>query len=69
MFVRLYDSTTNALITTFQTAYKTSSTLDQWQSQTFDLSAYAGRSVFLRFEVKTDAFSPSTFFIDDIDLP
>lgn len=33
-----------------------------------DLSRYAGRTVFLSFQVRTDAGRPTTFYLDNVDL-
>ena len=39
-----------------------------WQEHRIDLSAYRGRRITLRFDVRTDASLPTAFFLDDIAL-
>ena len=39
-----------------------------WHQNTVDLSAYKGRTVYLRFEAVTDANRPTAFYLDDITL-
>ena len=45
-------------------------TVPHWRSETFDLSAYAGSDVYIRFEyVNDDAVNRSGWLIDDIQIP
>jgi subtilisin family serine protease len=39
-----------------------------WTQDTIDLSAYAGRTLELRFFARTDSSLPTSFFIDDVSL-
>ena len=44
--------------------------LSQWVQESFDLSAYAGKSVLVRFEYITDdAFNATGMLVDDISIP
>lgn len=40
----------------------------EWQELSFDLLAYAGQTITLRFQAATDAALPSAFFLDDVSL-
>lgn len=70
-----YTTTENPSGNSFGPAYTGSSTttLDQqagWVVETFDLSAYAGDEIWLRFEYITDdAVNASGWFIDDVQIP
>ncbi|HYF61849.1 MAG TPA: peptidase S8, partial [Herpetosiphonaceae bacterium] len=63
---RLYSSS-GALLTTLAT-HSNASAGNAWTLNTVSLSAYAGQSVRLQFEVATDWSLPSTFFVDDVSV-
>lgn len=39
-----------------------------WEQASFDLSAYAGQTIQIQFEAKTDQGNPTEFFIDDVSV-
>ncbi len=39
-----------------------------WQQTSFDLLAYRGQTIFIRFDARTDANRPTAFYLDDITL-
>jgi plastocyanin len=39
-----------------------------WQQSMFDLSAYAGQSVKIKFTARTSDARPTTFYVDDVSL-
>lgn len=39
-----------------------------WHAREFDLSPYAGQTMWLSFEVNTDSTSPTSFFVDNVSL-
>jgi len=69
-----FDTLTIALTTADGTPLSTLAMLDntavqgQWAELTFDLAAYAGQSIVLRFEARTDQENISEFYLDDISL-
>ncbi len=69
-----FDTLTIALTAADGTLLATLATLDntalpgQWEELAFDLSAYAGQSVMLRFAARTDQDLVSEFYLDDISL-
>ncbi len=69
-----FDTLTIALTAADSTPLSTLATLDntalpgQWAELTFDLTAYAGQSVVLRFAARTDQDLISEFYLDDISL-
>ncbi len=67
-YTTLVDTTGNS----FGAAYTATSDADSgaWVTEQYDLSAYAGESVYLRFEYVTDdAVNKSGWLIDDISIP
>jgi hypothetical protein len=40
-----------------------------WELLTYDLSAYAGQTVQLRFTAHNDNTNPTEFFVDDVSVP
>lgn len=40
-----------------------------WELAIYDISAHAGRTVDLRFEVANDSLDPTRFYIDDVSIP
>jgi len=66
--VTIHNPTTGAQLATVATASNLNATSGWVQSQTFDLSAYAGQTVQLRFTATNDASNISSFFVDDIVL-
>ncbi|MBA3532527.1 MAG: S8 family peptidase, partial [Ardenticatenales bacterium] len=67
MYVRLYDGSTGALITTLRT-WSNASPKNVWGQDSLSLASYAGRSVIVRFQTTTDSSLPSSFFVDDVSL-
>ena len=56
-----------ALLEELETLDKSDAT-GTWEQSTFDLSAYEGQTVSICFECETDASSPTSFYIDDVEL-
>jgi hypothetical protein len=67
MAVGLFDSVTQQFITSIDRVTNQSAR-NTWVQTTLDLSAYAGRSVYIVSYTQTDAALPSSFFIDDFDV-
>jgi hypothetical protein len=61
-------NTNNQLLQTLETLSEQNASV-YWESSAWDLSAYAGQTIRLRFYGTNDATSPSTaFFVDDVRL-
>lgn len=67
LFIRLRDLLSGNLIATLGTL-SNRSTRGAWQTLTFDLQPYAGRSMRLSFEADNDLSNPTSFFIDNVSL-
>jgi subtilisin family serine protease len=65
--VRLYDGVTGGFITTLR-RWTNASVKNTWSQDTLDVSAHAGKSVYVLFYVRTDSSLASSFFIDDVSL-
>jgi hypothetical protein len=66
--VAIHNPTTGAVLANVASASNLNATSSWAQSQTFDLSAFAGQTVQLRFTATNDASNISSFFVDDIVL-
>ena len=66
--VTIHNPTTGAVLANVASASNLDATSSWAQSQTFDLSAFAGQTVQLRFTATNDASNISSFFVDDIVL-
>jgi subtilisin family serine protease len=65
--VRLYDGVTGGFMSTLR-RWTNASVKNTWSQDTLDVSAHAGKSVYVLFYVRTDSSLASSFFIDDVSL-
>ena len=68
MTVSIQNPSTGATLATLASYSNVNARSGWFQSQSFDLSAYAGQTVRLRFAAVNDFSNYSSFFIDDITL-
>ena len=66
--VRLVDAGTGSVLSTLASFSNTNATNGYAQSSSFDISAFAGRSVRLEFRVTTDGSLDTFFAIDDVSV-